>query len=111
MKFALIALVATVASIRLSEAGPHKCVSAAQSGAVFKEVDTNGNGQVSKKELTIAVTGYLQKHNLHPTDAQVAEFTKAAESDAGADHTLSPAEFNELANQVASVVAPNTCSA
>merc|ERR1712086_583098 len=109
MKFALLALVATVASIRLS--APAQCVSAADSDAVFKKVDTNGNGQVSKKELTVAVTTYLKENKIHPTEAQVAAFTKAAEADAGADKTLSPAEFNSLANQVANYLDPAHCSA
>ena len=103
MKFALIALVASATAIKLS-AEAAKCVSNAQSNAVFKEIDTNGNGQVSKKELTIAVTAYLKQNDIHPTAEQVKQFTGAAIADAGADHTLNPAEFNELANQVCAYI-------
>ena len=99
MKFALIALVASAAAIRITaEEAP--CVCMKQSDAVFKQVDTNGDGQISKKELTIAVTNYLKAHNIHPTAGQVAKFRGAAIKDAGADHTLNPKEFNTLANQV-----------
>ena len=103
MKFALIALVASAAAIRITaEEAP--CVSMKQSDAVFKEVDTNGDGQISKKELTIAVTNYLKAHNIHPTAGQVAKFRGADMKDAGADHTLNPKEFNTLANQVCAYI-------
>ena len=75
-----------------------------QSDEVFHQVDTNGNGQISKKELTIAVTAYLKEHKIHPTKAQVKGFTKAATADAGADHQLNPKEFNKLANQVCAYI-------
>ena len=47
MKFTLLALVATAAAIRIT-ATEAPCVSMAQSDEVFHEVDTNGNGQISK---------------------------------------------------------------
>jgi Ca2+-binding EF-hand superfamily protein len=80
------------------------CVSMKQSDGVFHMVDTNGNGQISKKELTVAVTAYLKENHIHPTAAQVKGFTKAATADAGADHQLNPVEFNSLANQVCAYI-------
>ena len=71
MKFALFALVASAAAIRIT-AEDAPCVSMGQSDEVFKQVDTNGNGQVSKKELTVAVKAYLKENDIHPTKAQVA---------------------------------------
>ena len=71
MKFALFALIASAAAIRITASeGP--CVSMGESNNIFGEVDTNHNGEVSKAELTVAVKHYLQKHNIHPTPAQVA---------------------------------------
>ena len=98
MKFAL--LIATVSAIRVS-AEDKPCVSMAESNQVFDMIDTNHNGQVSKKELTKAVKGWLAQHPEHqPSKKEVAMFKNQAKKDAGADHTLSKAEFNNLANQV-----------
>jgi len=103
MKFALIALVASAAAIRITaEEAP--CVSMKQSDAVFKQVDTNGDGQISKRELTRAVKAYLKQNDIHPTKAQVKAFAGAAKKEAGADHTLSPVEFNDLANEVCAYI-------
>ena len=111
MKF-ILALIASASAIKMTatESAPGVCVSMDQSNHVFDLVDTNDDGQVSKKELTIAVTSYLDQHDIHPTKAQIKAFTGAAKADAGADHTLSPAEFNKLANQVAHYIAPNHCA-
>ena len=103
MKFALFALIASAAAIRIT-ASKAPCVSMGESNNIFGEVDTNHNGEVSKAELTVAVTRYLKENNIHPTPAQVAEFTKAAETDAGKDHQLNKTEFNELANQVCAYI-------
>ena len=54
MKFALLALVATVASIQIRTEGG-KCVSDKESNQVFEAIDTNNNGQVSAKELRTAI--------------------------------------------------------
>ena len=54
MKFALIALVATASAIQVREEGK-KCVSNKESNQVFDAIDTNHNGQVSKKELKTAI--------------------------------------------------------
>jgi len=103
MKFALVALVASAAAIQIrAEEAP--CVSMKQSNAVFKQVDTNGNGQISKKELTVAVKAYLKENDIHPTKAQVKAFAGAARKEAGADHQLNPAEFNDLANEVCAYI-------
>ena len=73
MKFALIALVAAVSAIRVSD-GPSQCVPIKDSNPVFDEIDTNNNGKVSKLELKAAVTKFLAKNGLHPSDEQVEEF-------------------------------------
>ena len=101
MKFAL--LIATVSAIRIT-AEDAPCVSMKQSNEVFHKVDTNGNGQISKKELTVAVKAYLKANDIHPTKAQVRAFAGAAKHDAGADHQLNPKEFNSLANQVCAYI-------
>ena len=107
MKFAL-ALIATASAVKIEAAG--QCVSMAQSDHVFDMVDTNDDGQISKKELTTAVTQYLDAHDIHPTKAQIKGFAAAAKADAGADQTLSKPEFNSLANQVAHYIAPAHCA-
>ena len=103
MKFTLLALVATAAAIRIT-ATEAPCVSMAQSDEVFHEVDTSGNGQISEKELTVAIKAYLKAHDLHPSKAQVKAFRGAAIEEAGADRQLSPVEFNALANEVCAYV-------
>ena len=100
MKFTL-ALIATTAAIRITASAPHQCVSETASDRVFDMVDTNGDGQVDKKELTSAINVYLDANNINPTPAQIKAFTAAAVADAGADMTLSKPEANKLANQVA----------
>ena len=54
MKFALIALVASATAIQIRAEGK-KCVSNKESNQVFDAIDTNHNGQVSKKELKTAI--------------------------------------------------------
>ena len=103
MKFALFALVASAAAIRITDE-EKPCVDMKQSNEVFAKVDTNHNGQVSAKELKTAVTHYLKANDIHPTAKQVAGFTKAAKADAGADNQLNPVEFNKLANQVCAYI-------
>ena len=103
MKFTLLALVASAAAIQI-RAEEKPCVSMKQSDELFHKVDTNHDGQISKKELTIAVKAYLKRENIHPTKAQVKVFSGAAREEAGADQKLSPAEFNRLANEVCAYI-------
>ena len=103
MKFTLLALVASAAAIQIrAEEAP--CVSMKQSDEVFKMVDTNKDGQLSKKELTKAVKGYLKKAGIHPSAAEEADFKGAAFEEAGEDKQLNPKEFNGLANEVCAYI-------
>merc|ERR1719263_2504377 len=104
MKFAVLALLATVSAVRISaEAeGPKRCVSLKDSDPVFDKIDTNGNGEVDAKELETAVKAFLEAHKkIHVTKKEIHEFAEVTKKDAGKDHTLNKKEFNKLANQVA----------
>ena len=104
MKFALIALVASATAIKLRAADV--CVSQAQSDEVFHQVDTNGNGEISRQELRGAIGYYLRTHPRaaaqadHLTADDVAALKAIVYDVAGADHQLNPAEFNTLANDM-----------
>merc|ERR1719498_1531328 len=94
MKF--LALIASVAAIKVDVEGG-KCVSMKESNEVFKMIDTNGNGQISKHEMVEAVTDFLDHHkNIHPTKKQIKMFEEAAIKDAGADHQLNPKSSTTL---------------
>ena len=55
MKFALIALVATVASIRMTSLVQSQCVSMGTSDHVFSLVDSDDSGLISGDELMRAL--------------------------------------------------------
>ena len=98
MKFALIALVATAASIKITTT-TKKCkwnpVSQARSDKIFEQVDTNNNGSVSIEEIREALKEHT-RFDKHGIDA----VCDMAEKDAGKDHALDKEEFNKLANAV-----------
>ena len=111
MKFAL-AFIATASAMKLEVSLPAgTCVSRSDSDEIFGKIDTNDNGQISKKELNVAITAFLEKSDLEPTTAQMKAFARAARNDAGSDHTLNKKEFNKLANQCAHFIAPDKCNA
>ena len=97
MKFAL--LVASAAAIQLRVA--EECVSQDESGEIFKQIDTNDNGQVNRKELVTALKAYAKQHNYKPTKKDWAWVAKTAYADAGKDKQLDPAEFHKWVNQFA----------
>ena len=105
MKFALIALVASATAIKL-RAEPAPCVSMKQSDEVFKMVDTNGDGQIERKELRSAIVGYLKSHPRAAAEAEkltkddVKHLKEMVYDAAGDDHKLNPVEFNGLANDM-----------
>ena len=102
MKFALIALVAAATAIKVQD----QCVSMKQSNGVFKIVDRNHDGQISRGELRSAMTHYLDSHPRAAreanklTQADVEHLRTMVGDAAGADQRLNPAEFNSLANQM-----------
>ena len=105
MKFALIALVASATAIKLrATAAP--CVSMDQSNDVFHKIDTNGNGEISRKELRSAIVYYLKSHPRAEAEAEkltasdVAHLKTMVYDAAGDDHQLNPVEFNGLANDM-----------
>ena len=112
MKF--FALIASVSAIKItSDAAAGQCVSQKQSDEVFDHIDTNGNGEISKRELTKAVQWWLKRANPNDIpDAKEAEQLKdAVVEHAGADRQLNKEEFNSLANDIASHLYPKKCSA
>merc|ERR1719263_1736004 len=108
MKFAAIALVASASAIQI-RGGP--CVDAKEGAAIFNAVDTSGNGQVDKKELVAALNAFAKSRNYKPTKADWAWVAKTAYADAGADKTLSQAEFQKWVNQFAAHFKIDGCSA
>ena len=112
MKFSL--LIASVAAVKITtEATAERCVSEKQSDEVFDKVDTNHNGQISEKELRRAIVWslkHVQAKDL-PTKEEAAQFKNVVAENAGADHQLNKAEFNALANDIASMVFPKKCHA
>ena len=97
MKFAAIALVSTASAISVRGG----CVDAKEASAIFNAIDTNGNGQVGKKELVAALNAFAKSRDYKPTKADWAWVAKTAYADAGADKTLSEAEFAKWVNQFA----------
>ena len=68
MKLIVLALIATVASVKIK--GPKNCVTMADSDKTFKTMDSNGNGYVSEKELRAAVVDYMKAHKINPSKNQ-----------------------------------------
>lgn len=96
MKFATIALVASVSAIQIRSEDCHGTM--AQTNAVFKEIDTNGNGQIDEKELKTALIA-LADHMHHKVTAEEAAWIeKTASAVAGSDDQMNPAEFNKWGN-------------
>jgi len=101
MKFAAIALVATVSAISLQTEAEGKCVGWKESKSIFNSIDSNDNGQVGKHELVHALKAYAKSRDYTPTDKDWAWVKKTATKDAGKDHTLSQKEFHKWINQFA----------
>ena len=104
MKFATLALVASVSAIRLSEEKGKGCkVPKMAVDMAFKAIDTNGNGQISKKE-GLAAYHYIVDHtDAEPSAADNEWLEKTAIADAGKGgpkDSMSKAEFAAFANQV-----------
>merc|ERR1712054_24570 len=98
MKFVAIALVASASAIQI-EGGA--CVDKKEAAAIFNAVDTNGNGQVGRKELVSALKAFAKSRDYKPTKKDWAWVKKTAYADAGADKTLSEPEFEKWVNQFA----------
>ena len=62
MRFtAIFALVASASAMRLNLAESlegAQCVDAKEASAIFHAIDTNGNGEVGKKELVAAIKAF-----------------------------------------------------
>ena len=97
MKFAAIALVATASAIKVEGA----CVDAKEAKAIFNAIDTNGNGQVNRKELVAALKAFAKSRDYTPTKADWAWVAKSAYADAGTDKQLNAGEFAKWVNQFA----------
>ena len=70
----------------------------ATTNKVFKMIDTNGNGQINKSELTKAMEWLAKQMNHTITAEEAAWVTKTAYADAGSDKQLNPVEFNKFGN-------------
>lgn len=102
MKFAIIALVAAASAITIRQNGG--CVDSQMSDGIFKEIDTNHNGEVNKSELVTALKAFAKSQDYTPTDADwkwVAKHAKADAAKQGNKATMDPEEFNHFANQFA----------
>merc|ERR1712070_115258 len=96
MKFAL--LVASAAAIKVEA---DRCVSAKEARAIFGAIDTNDNGQVGRRELVRALRAFARSRDYTPTKQDWEWVRRTATADAGADHTLSEAEFARWVEQFA----------
>ena len=101
MKFATIALVATASAITMRAEVEKKCMDRKGSDEIFAHVDTNGNGQIGRKELVAGIKEFSKSQGYTPTDKDWEWVEKTATKDAGKDHTLSSKEFHKWVNQFA----------
>jgi len=104
MKFAAIALVATVSAISIrteAEAEGKKCVGWKESVAIFDKIDTNHNGQVGRHELVHAIKEFSKSKNYTPSKEDWEWVEKTATKNAGKDHTLNKKEFHKWVNHFA----------
>ena len=97
MKFAAIALIASVSAVKVQG----NCVNKKESRAIFEALDSNGNGVVGGRELKRGLEAFAKSRDYTITDADKEWVTKTAKAAAGGDNTLTSFEFHKWVNEFA----------
>ena len=102
MKFAVAALVATTSAIQIRNQDGGCTVPQLLVDTIFKEVDTNNNGQISINELAKGAEFAAKAYDHKITDADkqwVGETFKADAGEGGPKDSLNKDEFDQFINK------------
>ena len=101
MKFALIALIATVASIKMTSLVQSPCVSQGTSDYYFNKIDTDNTGLLNGDELYRALQDVRRRNRDDVSVQEIKDIFDVAVNYAGSNDKLNKQEFNEFTNKIA----------